>query len=71
MVLAVVFDLQGTCADFYRPVLRAGADVDPAVDWGALVVEWRRLYRERMTAPEPSCDLNVADFVELAEALGC
>jgi hypothetical protein len=50
VVLAVVFDLQGTCADFYRPVLRAGADVDPA---------------------EPSCDLNVADFVELAAALGC
>jgi 2-haloacid dehalogenase len=47
---AVVFDLQGTTADFYRPVVRAGRELDPSVDWGALVPGWRRLYRERLTA---------------------
>ncbi len=49
-IRALVFDLQGTSADFYRPVVRAGRELDPSVDWGALVPGWRRLYRERMTA---------------------
>jgi 2-haloacid dehalogenase len=49
-VRALAFDLQGTTADFYRPVVRAGGDLDPAIDWGGLVPGWRRLYRERMTA---------------------
>jgi 2-haloacid dehalogenase len=49
-VRALVFDLQGTTADFFRPIVRAGRELDPAVDWGALLPGWRRLYRERLTA---------------------
>jgi 2-haloacid dehalogenase len=47
---AVIFDLQGTVVDFFRPILRAGAALDPAVDWAGLVVGWRRRYRERLAA---------------------
>jgi 2-haloacid dehalogenase len=47
---AVVFDLQGTVVDFFGPIVRAGSALDPAVDWAALVVRWRRRYRERLSA---------------------
>lgn len=49
-VRALVFDLQGTTADFFRPIVRAGQDLDPEIDWAALVPGWRRLYRDRLTA---------------------
>jgi len=49
-VRALVFDLQGTTADFFQPIVRAGRELDPGIDWAALVPGWRRLYRERLTA---------------------
>ena len=46
---AIAFDVQGTCADFYQPVLRAGAAINRskglAIDWAQLSAEWRELYR--------------------------
>ncbi len=46
---AIAFDVQGTCADFYQPLLRAGAAVNRgkglAINWGEVSVEWRKLYR--------------------------
>ena len=46
---AIAFDVQGTCADFYQPVLRAGAAINRskglAIDWARLSAEWRELYR--------------------------
>jgi 2-haloacid dehalogenase len=46
---AIAFDVQGTCADFYQPVLRAGAVINRskglAINWGEVSVEWRNLYR--------------------------
>lgn len=46
---AIAFDVQGTCADFYQPVLRAGAAINRnkglAIDWAELSAEWRELYR--------------------------
>lgn len=48
-VRAIAFDVQGTCADFYQPLLRAGASINRSkrisVDWAELSVEWRDLYR--------------------------
>ena len=48
-VRAIAFDVQGTCADFYQPILRMGAAVNRTkgldIDWTALSSEWRDLYR--------------------------
>lgn len=46
---AIAFDVQGTSADFYEPLLRAGATINRskglAINWGDISVEWRKLYR--------------------------
>src|SRR2546426_10281428 len=46
---AIAFDVQGTCADFYQPVLRTGAAVNRnnglAINWAEFSAEWRDLYR--------------------------
>jgi 2-haloacid dehalogenase len=51
-IRALVFDVQGTCVDFYQPILRAGEAVNRAkglnMDWAALSADWRDLYREKM-----------------------
>ena len=48
-VRAIAFDVQGTCVDFYQPILRMGQAVNRAkgleIDWAALSSEWRDLYR--------------------------
>jgi 2-haloacid dehalogenase len=48
-VRALAFDVQGTCVDFYQPILRMGEAVNRtkglAIDWAALSSEWRDLYR--------------------------
>lgn len=48
-IRAIAFDVQGTCVDFYQPILRMGEDVNRAknldIDWAALSSEWRDLYR--------------------------
>ena len=48
-VRALTFDVQGTCADFCRPMQRMGDAVNRAkgldIDWGAVSSEWRGLYR--------------------------
>ncbi|MCC8428741.1 haloacid dehalogenase type II [Reyranella aquatilis] len=48
-VRALTFDVQGTCADFCRPLLRMGETVNRdrglAIDWGILSADWRGLYR--------------------------
>ncbi len=48
-IKAVTFDVQGTCVDFYQPILRAGEAVNRAkgldLDWAKLSSEWRDLYR--------------------------
>lgn len=51
---ALLFDVQGTTVDFYRPLLRLGESLnaakDLAIDWAALSIRWRELYRETMDA---------------------
>jgi len=51
-IKAIAFDVQGTCVDFYQPILRAGAAINRAkeltIDWAALSAEWRDLYRVSM-----------------------
>ncbi len=51
---ALLFDLQGTTVDFYRPLLRLGESLNATkattIDWAALSVRWRGLYRETMDA---------------------
>jgi 2-haloacid dehalogenase len=46
---AIAFDVQGTCADFYQPVLRSGEALNRrkglTLNWGQLSGEWRDLYR--------------------------
>jgi len=46
---AIAFDVQGTCVDFYRPILRAGAALNQrkglTLNWGEVSGEWRDLYR--------------------------
>lgn len=48
-IRALAFDMQGTCADFFQPILRMGKAVNRAkgldIDWAALSSEWRDLYR--------------------------
>ena len=53
-IKALAFDVQGTCVDFYHPVLRAGAAVNRdkglTTDWATLLAEWRELYRVALDA---------------------
>ncbi|MGX4773978.1 haloacid dehalogenase type II [Bradyrhizobium guangdongense] len=53
-IRAIAFDVQGTCVDFYQPVMRAGAAINAAkgleIDWAGLSTEWRELYRASMDA---------------------
>lgn len=53
-IKALAFDVQGTCVDFYGPVMRAGAaanrDKRLAADWPTLLAEWRELYRVSLDA---------------------
>ena len=46
---AITFDVQGTTADYYQPLLRAGTVVNRskgiAIDWSEVSTEWRKLYR--------------------------
>ncbi|OAF16331.1 haloacid dehalogenase type II [Bradyrhizobium neotropicale] len=53
-VKAMAFDVQGTCVDFYEPILRAGAAINSEkrleIDWAAFSAEWRELYRAAMDA---------------------
>jgi len=48
-IRALTFDVQGTCADFCRPMQRMGEAVNRAkglaLDWGVLSSDWRALYR--------------------------
>lgn len=49
---AVLFDVQGTCADFYSPLIRLGARMNARkglnVDWDLFCARWRSLYRQTM-----------------------
>jgi 2-haloacid dehalogenase len=51
-VRALAFDVQGTCVDFFQPILRMGEAVNRSkgldIDWAALSSEWRDLYREAL-----------------------
>jgi 2-haloacid dehalogenase len=53
-IKAIAFDVQGTCVDFYQPILRAGAAINRAkgltIDWAAMSTAWRELYRATMDA---------------------
>ena len=53
-IKAIAFDVQGTCVDFYQPLMRAGAALNAAkrldIDWAILSAEWRELYRASMDA---------------------
>jgi 2-haloacid dehalogenase len=46
--VAILFDLQGTCVDFYTSVIdtcrRVDAGRHPDADWDGLLTEWRRHY---------------------------
>lgn len=46
---AIAFDVQGTCVDFYQPILRAGDAINRAkgraINWAEVSAEWRGLYR--------------------------
>jgi 2-haloacid dehalogenase len=48
-IRAITFDVQGTCVDFFQPILRMGEAVNRHkgldIDWAALSSEWRDLYR--------------------------
>ena len=53
-VKVVAFDVQGTCVDFYQPILRAGLAINREkgldVNWATMSAEWRELYRAGMDA---------------------
>lgn len=53
-IRAIAFDVQGTCVDFYHPVLRAGVALNQGkgleIDWAELAAEWRDLYRATLDA---------------------
>ncbi len=53
-IKAITFDVQGTCVDFYQPILRAGASINQkkglTIDWAAMSAGWRDLYRTTMDA---------------------
>ena len=48
-IRGITFDVQGTCVDFFQPIVRMGQGVNRAkglsVDWALLSSEWRELYR--------------------------
>lgn len=48
-IRALAFDVQGTCVDFYQPILRTGKAVNRLkgldLDWAVLSADWRDLYR--------------------------
>ncbi|MER2509324.1 MAG: haloacid dehalogenase type II [Amaricoccus sp.] len=49
---AIAFDLQGTTADFYQPLLRAGTVINRSkglgIDWTEVSTAWRGLYRQTL-----------------------
>jgi 2-haloacid dehalogenase len=49
-VQAVLFDVQGTIVDFYSTLVQAGDRLGAAkgisADWGAVINDWRQLYRQ-------------------------
>ncbi len=49
---ALIFDVQGTVVDFFKPVMRMGAAFNRAksieLDWALLSARWRGLYRQAM-----------------------
>ena len=49
---ALTFDVQGTCADFCKPIQRMGQAMNRKkglqVDWGMLSAGWRTLYRDEL-----------------------
>lgn len=51
-IRAIIFDIQGTCVDFYQPLMRRGQAVNVAknidLDWARLSGTWRELYRSEM-----------------------
>jgi 2-haloacid dehalogenase len=51
-IKAIAFDIQGTCVDFYQPLMRRGQAVNLAkninLDWSRLSAAWRELYRAEM-----------------------
>lgn len=51
-IRAIAFDIQGTCVDFYQPLMRAGQavnlDKNIDLDWSLLSGAWRELYRSEM-----------------------
>jgi len=51
-VRALTFDVQGTCADFCKPIQRMGDALNikksMQVDWAVLSAEWRDLYRREL-----------------------
>jgi 2-haloacid dehalogenase len=51
-IRAIAFDIQGTCVDFYQPLMRLGQTVNHAkgieLDWSRLSTAWRELYRSEM-----------------------
>ena len=51
-IRAITFDIQGTCVDFYQPLMRVGRAVNLAkninLDWSRLSGAWRELYRSEM-----------------------
>ncbi|QEY52127.1 haloacid dehalogenase type II [Legionella longbeachae] len=53
-IRAMVFDVQGTCADFYQPLSRMGESVNRmkqlSIDWSLISREWRMLYRNILDA---------------------
>ena len=53
-IKAIAFDVQGTCVDFFQPLLRAGAELNRvkglSIGWAELSAEWRDLYRKALDA---------------------
>jgi len=49
---AIAFDVQGTTADFYQPLLRAGTAINRSkglsINWSEMSAEWRGLYRQML-----------------------
>ncbi|MBS7701523.1 haloacid dehalogenase type II [Chelatococcus sp. YT9] len=49
---AIIFDIQGTTADFYQPLLRAGSIINRKkglrINWAEVSAEWRNLYRKTL-----------------------
>jgi 2-haloacid dehalogenase len=49
-IQAILFDVQGTIVDFYSTLVRAGdrmgASKGISADWGSVINDWRKLYRQ-------------------------